>query len=240
MHRISKEILEESFKQGKDVRQVALENDLSVMWVYHLCKKFGVRTPHSHKQYNIQEIQNDYDQNNFSWRDLQNKYGVSCHLLIKWQRSGLFNSRNRLEGIILYNKFHAGRAHSPETKEKISKSRIKYLQENPDKVPYLINHSSKQSYPEKLFQNALEDSKIEGWIYRFRSGIYEYDFAFPDKKIDIEIDGGTHNTEKVKKIDARRDKFSVDNGWIVIRFTDRQVKQNIIQCIDTIKNLLVK
>jgi 5-methyltetrahydrofolate--homocysteine methyltransferase len=127
---------------------------------------------------------------------------------------------------------------SDETKNKISKSRIKYLLENPEKVPYVINHSSKMSYPEKIFKNALESSKIDGWIYNYRNGIYQYDFAFPDLKIDVEIDGATHNTEKVKKIDERRDIFSKDNGWVVIRFTAHQVKENVIKCVETLKKYL--
>ena len=37
----------------------------------------------------------------------------------------------------------------------------KYLMENPDKVPYLLNHSSKESYPEKYFTEDILDSPIE-------------------------------------------------------------------------------
>jgi len=48
-------------------------------------------------------------------------------------------------------KSRAGHKQTEETKNKISKSRKKYLFEHPDKVPYLINHSSKMSYPEKYF-----------------------------------------------------------------------------------------
>jgi len=131
-----------------------------------------------------------------------------------------------------------GKKHSEETKEKISKARLKYLMENPDKVPYKLNHSSKKSYPEILFEKALISSNITGWEYGYQHGIYEYDFAFVHEKIDVEIDGGTHNTEKVKKIDARRDAFSISKGWRVIRFTDKEVKTDIIKCINKLKNLL--
>lgn len=127
---------------------------------------------------------------------------------------------------------------SIETKKKISDSRIKFLIANPNKVPYIVNHSSKMSYPEKLFKNGLEESNINGWIYNFRNGIYQYDFAFPELKIDVEIDGQTHNTEKVKKIDERRDTFSKKDGWIVIRFTSKEVKENLISCINKLKEVI--
>ena len=124
---------------------------------------------------------------------------------------------------------------SDEDKKRISEERIKYLTEHPEKVPYKLNHSSKMSYPEKIFKSALETIGITGWSYNYQHGIYSYDFAFPNQKLDIEIDGNTHTHENVKKIDARRDKFSTDNGWTVIRFTATEVKENVILCIDKIK-----
>lgn len=143
--------------------------------------------------------------------------------------------KSRSESATLRNKTYK---HSEATKRKISKSRTKYLMENPDKVPYRLNHSSKVSYPEKIFMNALESSNITGWIYNYQNSLYSYDFAFLDKKIDVEIDGGTHLTEKVKKIDKRRDKFSRSDGWVVLRFTAQQVKDDVLKCILTLKKLL--
>ena len=127
---------------------------------------------------------------------------------------------------------------SDDDKKRISEERIKYLTEHPEKVPYKLNHSSKMSYPEKIFKNALETVGITGWSYNYQHGIYSYDFAFPSQKLDIEIDGNTHTQENVKKIDARRDKFSIDSGWTVIRFTAKEVKENVILCIEKIKMLM--
>jgi len=55
-----------------------------------------------------------------------------------------------------------GKKHSQTTKDKISKSMIKYLTEHPNRVPYLLNHSSKISYPEEIFKNALNEMNIVG------------------------------------------------------------------------------
>ena len=127
-----------------------------------------------------------------------------------------------------------GKSHSKETKDKISQIRIKYLLENPEKVPYLLNHSSKESYPEKLFREALIRNNISGWQQEYRNGLYSYDFAFFDLKIDIEIDGGTHKSEKVKIIDLRRDNWSKEQGWKVIRFTAKEIKENVDNCINVL------
>lgn len=46
-------------------------------------------------------------------------------------------------------------------------------------------------------------------------------------KLDVEIDGGTHNLPNVQRIDARRDKFSESEGWTVLRFTANEVKTDV-------------
>jgi very-short-patch-repair endonuclease/predicted DNA-binding protein YlxM (UPF0122 family) len=186
-------------------------------------------------KYNWKEIQRYYDEG-LSWRELNEKFGVSMQSIWDAKNRGDFTSRDKSSASSLARARGKGmKTLSSETRAKISKSRIKYLMANPDKVPYLINHSSKKSYPEQLFENALISSNITGWEYAFRNGIYEYDFAFPEKKIDVEIDGGTHLSEKVKKIDERRDAFSKSQGWTVLRFTANQVKKDIISCINILK-----
>lgn len=106
---------------------------------------------------------------------------------------------------------------SDETRKKISESRKKYLRENPSKVPYLLNHCSKgPSYPERYFKKVFK--KYKGIIPEFRFHTYSLDFAFPSKRIDIEIDGDQHyNDERIIKHDMKRNGFLKENGWKVIR-----------------------
>ena len=195
-------------------------------------------TKPTHIRYNWKEIQEFYDAGH-TWREIQNKFGVVQASIAKAKDRGDFISRDHSDANkIAHKKGRFVQKHSEETKQKISKARIKYLIENPDKVPYLINHSSKKSYPEQVFENALISANITGWQYAYQNSIYEYDFAWPEQKIDVEIDGGTHLSEKVKKIDERRDKFSTENGWIVLRFSAEQVKKNVISCINTLQSVL--
>lgn len=61
------------------------------------------------------------------------------------------------------NKWKYANSHrniSNETKQKISNSRKKYLNEHPDKVPFKLNHSSKKSYPEQYFEELFNKEKI--------------------------------------------------------------------------------
>jgi len=133
-------------------------------------------------------------------------------------------------------KFSLGSPHTQKSKDKISKSRIKFLTENPDKVPYLLNHSSKgMSWPEQQFSDKLKKENIIGWYNEFRNGLYSYDFAWPDIKLDIEIDGGTHEQENVKIKDLKRDTWSKKQGWTVLRFTWKDIRYNLDNCIITTK-----
>ena len=44
---------------------------------------------------------------------------------------------------------------SEEIKQKVSQTMKKFCKEHPDRVPYVLNHSSKESYPEKYFRELL-------------------------------------------------------------------------------------
>ncbi len=190
---------------------------------------------HRKSKYNWTEIQKYYNDGH-TWREIENRFGVQQSSILKATRRGVFKS-TRDKSSASKVSYKKGRRPKPneETKKKISNARIRYLTAHPDKVPYLINHSSKKSWPEQVFENALISSGISGWKYAYRNGIYEYDFAWVGPKIDVEIDGGTHKSEKVKKIDERRDAFSKSQGWKVIRFEASRVKKDVISCINELK-----
>lgn len=95
--------------------------------------------------------------------------------------------------IIAHNK---GKHHSEEEKQKISKSMKKYLNENPDKVPYILNHSSKESYPEQYFRTVFKNENFPLFVQNKYINGYFLDFAFEDKKVYIEIDGEQHYVDQ--------------------------------------------
>ncbi len=190
-------------------------------------------------KYNWVEIQAYYNAGH-SCSEVVRKFHTSEITLYRAKARGLFYTRSRKDAMSVRLKAHGPSTptQSDETKKKLSDIRIKFLTENPDKVPYVINHSSKKSWPEMVFENALISSGIIGWQSQYRCGIYKYDIAFPSQKIDVEIDGATHTSEKVRRIDARRDKWSIDNGWTVIRFKASRIKNDVIGCINDLKVLL--
>ena len=97
---------------------------------------------------------------------------------------------------------------------------------------------SKNPAPEKMFEHGLSSNTITNYFYDYKQGMYYYDFAFPDQKIDIEIDGDFHNKpERIIK-DRLRDEYSISLGWKVFRFEARLIQKALSYCIDKVKYIL--
>lgn len=132
---------------------------------------------------------------------------------------------------------------SAETKKKISESRKKYLAKHPDKVPFKLNHSSKQSYPEKYFENWLIKEQIFDQK-EFQVERYSLDFAWPDKLIYLEIDGSQHSLDWMIEHDAARTKYLTEQGWTCIgrvywpRYKSYS-KEEKVQYLSNLKNAIV-
>ena len=113
--------------------------------------------------------------------------------------------------------FWTGKKHTEETKQKISKSRKQYLLEHPDQVPYLLNHSSQESYPEAYFTELFRNEDINLHKEYYCLG-YFLDFCDPIRKIDIEIDGEQHYVDsKIVEHDKIRNAALKEAGWTVFR-----------------------
>ena len=116
-----------------------------------------------------------------------------------------------------HNSSWQGKRHSDETKRKISESRKQYLLKFPDQVPYKLNHSSKESYPEKYFTEVFEKEGLALHKEYYCLGYYLY-FCDVAKKIDIEIDGEQHYLDsKIVEHDVVRTATLEAAGWTVFR-----------------------
>lgn len=190
------------------------------------------------KKYNWGEIQENYDSGK-SQRDLIKEFGCSWGAFTKAIKRGDFSSRNYSEAQYLKIKKYGPTKHTKQSKIKISIGRIKYLKENPDKNPFVkIGKGRGKSWLEKTFEEALVKEGLNNYQYNYQNGIYCYDFAWPEKKIDVEVDGGTHKQKRVKMIDIRRDKWSKSQGWIVLRFSYDEVKFDLGECIKKVKSIV--
>lgn len=188
-----------------------------------------------HKRYDWSLIQKDHD-DGMSWRQLQEKYGVHSASLIRAKKRGDFISRNRSEAAKIYPR----KPLTEEHKLNLSIARKKYLKENPDKVPYKLNHYSKgQSYPESYFEKWLSDNGIS-FISEQQVSIYSIDFRIGD--IALEIDGEQHYVdERIVKSNFYRDEYlkSIGIQTIRVRWSHYQ-KLSDGEKKDYLNNLLLK
>jgi hypothetical protein len=119
--------------------------------------------------------------------------------------------------------------------------------------------SNQKGYKENDFYNQLKQNitgiemtnNVHMVIPNFNKP-YEPDIVLFDKNlnlyIDIEIDEPydgyyrypTHfiNPEDEIKQDNIRDLFFLESGWIVIRFTEKQIHCQVYECIDYVRNVL--
>jgi very-short-patch-repair endonuclease len=89
---------------------------------------------------------------------------------------------------------------------------------------------------EKLLWSKVRGKQLKGYqFYRQKIiGNYIADFCCPKANLVIEIDGGQHYSDEGKKKDSIRDGYMVDIGLKVLRFSDRDIFENVEGVIETI------
>lgn len=79
-----------------------------------------------------------------------------------------------------------------------------------------IKNGIKISYPEQFMINVIENEfNDKNYIFQYRVNKYSLDFAWPLKRVYIEIDGSQH--ENNKEYDNIRDTKLKSLGWTVLR-----------------------
>lgn len=113
-----------------------------------------------------------------------------------------------------YKPYSKGRHLSLEVRKKTSETLKAYYKQHPDKVPYVLNHSSKESYPEKYFKQAfLNESFPKFEQDKYVIG-YFLDFAFVVQKKFVEIDGEQHYVhQKIVEHDKIRTSKLNETEW---------------------------
>ncbi|GAB5506522.1 MAG: endonuclease domain-containing protein [Rhizobiaceae bacterium] len=77
--------------------------------------------------------------------------------------------------------------------------------------------------------NELRAHRLMGLGFRrqFPVGRYIADFACPEKKIIVEVDGSQHAEEKQSAVDAVRSAELEKVGWTVLRFWNDEILRDI-------------
>ncbi len=89
---------------------------------------------------------------------------------------------------------------------------------------------------ERLLWSKIRSKQLKGYqFYRQRIiGNYIVDFYCPKAKLVIELDGGQHYSKKGIEKDNIRDNYIDGQNLKVLRFSDRDVFENINGVVDKI------
>ncbi len=187
----------------------------------------------------IAEIQNCYDNELKSWREVAKIFSIGEATLYKWCKLGILKSRSNEAGIKLavkQGKFSHKK--SEESKDKIRQSRLKQLTENPDN-PSWKSLNKKYSIPCEKVKEFLKSQNID-FIEEFRpllhlNRFFSLDIAFIDKKVAIEINGNQHydTNGDLKPYYQNRHDLIESEGWII-----HEVKYNKAFDLDYILSLV--
>jgi very-short-patch-repair endonuclease len=89
---------------------------------------------------------------------------------------------------------------------------------------------------EKLLWTRLRAKQLKSrQFYRQRIiGNYIVDFYCPKANLIVELDGGQHYTEEGIMKDSNRDNYMREQGFTILRFSDRDVLKNLNGVIEGI------
>lgn len=135
-----------------------------------------------------------------------------------------------------------GRTHTEKAKKKISETFRKLLS-NPDykrkKLAHLLKGRMKQggksSKIEEIMYRALSKKGIEVRRQYPIAGRYLADFCIPSMKVIIECDGDYwHSLPEISERDKKRDLYLKKDGWKVLHFFEREIREDASSCVDKI------
>lgn len=132
--------------------------------------------------------------------------------------------------------------HTEEQKQKISASMKKAHAEGRAHNIGECRWNNEPSYPEKWFMKVLKNEfgfeKDKDYKMEFSFHKFSLDFAWPDKKICIEIDGEQHQRfQEQKQRDIEKDKLLKEEGWIELRKLWKDIFSSPKAFIEEVKNL---
>jgi very-short-patch-repair endonuclease len=231
--------VKELIEQGKTTDEIVTLIGCYKPYISYIRKRYSLPPAVLKDKINWIELQKYYDDGH-GLRETAEYFKIAKGRVLRGASTGKLITRSRSNSILLYNSKHDKRVISDDHKKRLREARILYMQQHPEKTAWSRRWKHEKSWPEKIFEDELNRQNITGWVYNYQSGIYEYDFGFLDLKIDVEIDGEWHNTDKQRQKDSLRDEYTLNNGWIVIRFTAKDVNKDVSKCVTNLKILIEK
>lgn len=129
----------------------------------------------------------------------------------------------------------------PETRAKVS-ARLREIGHKPS---VRGGNGRGLTRPQRLLSEAL------GWPtevviptgQRRKGGLpshYKVDVGNPGLKVAVEVDGGSHCSLARREQDRRKTEWLTGQGWVVLRFTNREVLADVEACADKVRDAAVR
>ena len=119
--------------------------------------------------------------------------------------------------------------------ENASKTPIQQKSEGRNTQGTARPESAFDSYPEEIFWDAyqkLKPKSLTGLVTQHWVGRYRLDFAIPNKRIGIEIDGHEFHSSKKQFVDDRQRQRNLEQkGWRITRFAAVEVSDDPEGCV---------
>ncbi|WP_279103600.1 type IV toxin-antitoxin system AbiEi family antitoxin domain-containing protein [Gordonia paraffinivorans] len=147
---------------------------------------------------------------------------ASVDIGVKVMDSALLNKRVTIADLDAVQRRNAGRRGSPRARAMLE-----------------VMSSGARSEAERMTVRLLRTSNLVGWGTNVPACGYLLDIAFADQKVAVEIDGmAFHSDAKAFQNDRTRQNVLVANGWIVLRFTWRDLTARPQWVLAQIRNAL--
>lgn len=184
---------------------------------------------------NWEVIQNDYD-NGLSIREICLKYKLNNAIIKQAKLDKKFKTRNLSKSSIIREKLKP-KKHSDKVRlylSHIMKERHK------NGTAHTLGHNrnkQKPSYPEKFIAKVIiTEIKNQSFKRELKFHRFSLDFAWPELKRCIEVDGEQHDRFEDQKVrDQNKDNLLRQNGWCVLRLKWKEVYRHPKYYIGIIK-----
>lgn len=140
-------------------------------------------------------------------------------------------------------KDHCGHTMSDDAKQKIPASMKKAHAEGRAHNIGECRWNNEPSYPEQWFMKVLKNEfgleKDKDYKMEFPFHKFSLDFAWPDKKLCIEIDGEQHEKfQEQKQRDIEKDQLLKEEGWTELRKSWKEIFNSTKEFIKEVENIL--
>lgn len=146
--------------------------------------------------------------------------------------------QNMAKNISVTMKGREGHKHTEETKRRISEIRKQQIANNGG-IWWSSRSKCKRSYAEEWTKRVLENESVDiEFKEEYHIGKWFLDFAWPDRKIGLEIDGEQHEWPERKQMDKEKDAYCASQGWKILRLKWADIVVDKPKAVNKIKEFV--